>query len=269
LESRVASPVLQVKDLNLQLAQRHILRDITFSLPQGRMLGVVGPNGAGKSSLLKLLHGELMPSSGQIWLKNRPLQELSRRELAQQLAVVVQSPVPVFSLTTEQLLMMGLVPHKSWFAMTTSEDRQQIELALSKTGLTDLRTKTLDSLSGGELQRAFIARALVQNARVLLLDEPTNHLDVHYQHQILALIKQLGLTIVCCLHDLNLAASYCDDILLLNEGQICALGSADEVLQPELLSRVFRQPCRLIQQPGLARPIIHFYPVEREALHAG
>lgn len=259
----MVSPVLQVKDLNLQLAQRHILQHITFSLSQGRILGVVGPNGAGKSSLLKLLHGELLPTSGQIWLKNRRLSELSRREMAQQMAVVVQSPVPVFSLTTEQLLMMGLVPHKRWFAPTTSEDRQQIELALAKTGLMQLRTKTLDSLSGGELQRAFIARALVQNARIMLLDEPTNHLDVHYQHQLLTLIKQLGLTVVCCLHDLNLAASYCDDILLLNEGRMCALGSAHDVLQPELLSRVFRQPCRLIHQPDLPRPIIYFYPREK------
>lgn len=265
----MSSPVLRVEDLNLQLAQRAVLHNISFSLSQGRMLGVVGPNGAGKSSLLKLLHGELTPSSGQVWFKNRPLQTLSRRELAQQLAVVVQSPVPVFSLTTEQLLMMGLVPHKSWFAPTTSEDRQQIELALHKTGLLALRSHPLSSLSGGELQRAFIARALVQNARILLLDEPTNHLDVHYQHQILQLVKQLGLTIVCCLHDLNLAASYCDDIMVLDEGRMCALGSADEVLQPELLSRVFRQPCQLIHQPGLARPIIHFYPREREAGHGG
>lgn len=262
------SSVLQVKDLNLQLAQRQILRHISFSVSQGRMLGVVGPNGAGKSSLLKLLHGELLPASGQILLKNRPIQAYTRRELAQQVAVVVQSPVPVFSLTTEQLLMMGLVPHKRWLDPTTSEDRQHVELALHKTGLTALRTKTLDSLSGGELQRAFIARALVQNARILLLDEPTNHLDVHYQHQILGLIKQLGLTIVCCLHDLNLAASYCDDILLLNEGQVCALGPAKQVLQPELLSTVFRQPCRLIQQPDLTRPIIHFYPAEHGAMHA-
>ncbi|SEB02110.1 iron complex transport system ATP-binding protein [Alkalimonas amylolytica] len=252
--------VLQLHNVSLQLGQRTVLEQVSCSVTTGRTLGIVGPNGAGKSSLLRLLYGEIQASQGQVLFHNKVINTYRRAELARQMAVVMQSPVPVFNLTTEQMVMLGLVPHKRWFDPTTSQDHHQLQLALEKTGLLALRSKKLAELSGGELQRAFIARALVQNAKVLLLDEPTNHLDVHYQHQILQLIRQLNLTIVCCLHDLNLAASYCDDILLLDQGRVQAFGPAEQVLTPKRLTRVFQQPCLLLAHDELARPVIHFYP---------
>lgn len=255
----MASAVLQLQNVSLQLGQHTVLDQISCSVVAGRVLGVVGPNGAGKSSLLRLLYGELQANQGQVLFHHKAISSYRRAELARQMAVVMQSPMPVFSLTTEQMVMLGLVPHKRWFDPTTSQDYHQLELALLKTGLLALRHKKLAELSGGELQRAFIARALVQNARVLLLDEPTNHLDVHYQHQILQLIRQLNLTIVCCLHDLNLAASYCDDILLLDNGRLQAFGTAKQVLTAERLSQVFQQPCLMLPHAQLERPVIHFY----------
>lgn len=259
--------VLQLHNVSLQLGQRIVLDQVSCRVTAGRVLGVVGPNGAGKSSLLRLLYGELAASQGQVLFHNKSITSYRRADLARQMAVVMQSPVPVFSLTTEQMVLLGLVPHKRWFDPTTSEDHQQLQLALEKTGLLELRSKPLAELSGGELQRAFIARALVQNPKVLLLDEPTNHLDVHYQHQILQLIRQLNLTIVCCLHDLNLAASYCDDILLLDQGRVQDFGPAEQVLTAERLAQVFQQPCLMVPHAELVRPVIHFYQQQREARH--
>lgn len=258
------SAALQLQQVSLQLGGRTVLDQVSWQLPAGRVLGVVGPNGAGKSTLLRVLYGERVADSGQVLLHQRDLASYSRTELARQMAVVVQSPSPVFSLTTEQLVILGLVPHKRWFDPTTSQDRKQLQLALEKTGLLELRHTKLEALSGGELQRAYIARALVQNARILLLDEPTNHLDVHYQHQILQLIRQLQLTVVCCLHDLNLAASYCDDILLLDQGKVQAFGPVKEVLTAERLSQVFQQPCTMLSHPDLPQAVIHFHASPRQ-----
>ncbi|MEH8017648.1 ABC transporter ATP-binding protein [Rheinheimera muenzenbergensis] len=242
--------MLKLSAVSLQLSDTRVLQDINFALQDGEFIGIIGPNGAGKTSLLRLVQRTLAPSAGQITLQHKALDNYTATELARTVAVVNQTTLPLFALTAEQVAAMGLLPHKSWFEQNTSHDIAIVSRALAKVGLAAKAGQQVDTLSGGELQRLFIARALVQQPRLLLLDEPTNHLDVKYQHQVLQLTQQLGVAVLACLHDLNLAAWYCDKLLLLDQGRQVIFGSPQQVLQPDILQRVFDLPCQIHQQHG-------------------
>lgn len=252
--------MLKVSGLSLQLGSQLVLQDIAFSLPQQGILGVIGPNGAGKSSLLKLISRALPPTCGQILLRQRPLSQYTNQQLARTLAVVSQHPPPLFALTVFQVAVMGLLPHKSWFETTSSSDRASVTRALNKVGLANKADVLIDTLSGGELQRLYIARALVQQPALLLLDEPTNHLDVQYQHQVLQLLRELNIPVLVCIHDLNLAALYCDSLLLLNKGHQVAFGTPEQVLQHQQLQQVFALECQVSRHPALDKLQITFLP---------
>lgn len=252
--------MLELSAVCLRFGAKQVLHNISFSLQQGEFVGIIGPNGAGKSSLLRLIQGAVSAQSGQILLRQRELCHFTAAELAKTLAVVSQTSAPLFALTVEQVATMGLLPHKSWFELNSSHDAARVELALKKTGLYDKRSDIVDTLSGGEMQRLYIARALVQQPALLLLDEPTNHLDVQYQHQILHLVKALHIPLLACLHDLNLAAMYCDKLLLLNNGEQAAFGTPAEVLQPQLMQQVFGLPCEITLHPRLNKLQVTFIP---------
>lgn len=258
--------MLNVSAVSLQLGRQHVLQNIEFSLGNGEFIGVIGPNGAGKSSLLRLIQRAVPPDSGHILLRQRPLAQFGSQELARSLAVVSQHPPPLFALTAQQVAAMGLLPHKSWFELNTHSDQLQVSRALAKVGLADKAGQLIDTLSGGELQRLYIARALVQQPALLLLDEPTNHLDVQYQHQVLQLVRSLGIPVLACLHDLNLAALYCDKLLLLHQGQQCAFGTPQQVLQSERLQQVFGLPCEVAEHPQLQRLQVTFLPTKASSL---
>ena len=237
---------LQARQISLSIGQKVILHDIGLSLPKGKVLGVLGPNGAGKTSLLKALSGQRAFEGDVAW-QGMPIRDYSIQGLAQQIAVVNQVNDVVFSVTLQQVVRMGLLPHKSLLSRHTRRDEQRIEQAIQAVGLEHKQHQEFSSLSGGEQQRALIARALVQGSPLLILDEPVNHLDVYYQHQILQLLhdlaSQLNVTIVMSLHDMNLAAQYCDKLALLSEGQLVAFGQPNEVLEPSLLTEVFNITC--------------------------
>jgi iron complex transport system ATP-binding protein len=252
--------VLKLSAVSLMLDKQAILQNINFAQQHGEFIGIIGPNGAGKSSLLRLVQGAVTPNAGEVLLQQRPLHQYKAIELARTLAVVSQNPAPLFALTVEQVATMGLLPHKSWFELNHSQDVQQVQGALQKVGLQRKASQLIDTLSGGELQRLYIARALVQQPALLLLDEPTNHLDVQYQHQVLQLVRGLGIPALACLHDLNLAALYCDKILLLHQGKQCAFGTPEQVLQSSLLQQVFGLPCQVAPHPQLEKLQITFLP---------
>lgn len=239
---------LCVKQLSLTIGNKAILQDISFSLPQGQILAVLGPNGAGKTTLLKLLSGQIH-SQGKILWKNKTLCSYSKQKLAQQIAVVNQLNETVFAVTLEQVVRMGLLPHKALLARDNKQDKQQITKAIQAVGLADKIKQQFSTLSGGEQQRALVARALVQRSSLLVLDEPVNHLDVFYQHQILQLLRDLtenlAMTAVISLHDLNLAANYCDQICLLDGGKLVAFGCPDSVLDAKQLTTIFNTPCEV------------------------
>lgn len=229
--------------------QTFALLDVTLDIQANDFVGIIGPNGAGKSSLLQLLNGAVVPSQGKVLFTGRPLYRFSPRELAKNVASVAQINHPAAGLRCRDVAAMGLLPYKRWFDGDNEHDEQRVLLALGYVGLQHKALAFTNTLSGGELQRLYIARALVQQARVLLLDEPTNHLDVQYQHQILQLLQRIGKTVVCCIHDLNLAARYCNKLLLLAEGRVVAFGAPAEVLQAAQLEQVFSLPCEVSSHP--------------------
>jgi iron complex transport system ATP-binding protein len=252
--------LLSVNQLNWSVNNKTILKDVSFSLQKGEIVGIIGPNGAGKTSLLRCVLQYINNYQGEIRFNQQNIQSLTRQFIAQHIAVVNQINEPVFKLSVRDVVRMGLLPYKTFFARENSEDKLAIAQALEKTGLTQLKNEEFTHLSGGEQQRALIARALVQKADLLILDEPTNHLDVYYQHQILQLIKSLNLTVLMTIHDLNLANDYCSRLLLLDHGKIIADGTNEQVLDTELLTDVFGLPCQQITDVKTALKKVYFKP---------
>lgn len=250
---------LTVKQLGWEIDGKPILSEIDFSLHRGEMLGLIGPNGAGKSSLLRCLYRFIRPTQGQIQLFGQDIAKLSARELARQVAVVQQDTPQYFDLTTAQLVTMGLTPHKGMFALNSMEDKQSIAQALEKVGLSHKAQQQFERLSGGEKQRALIARVIVQRPSLLILDEPTNHLDVRYQIQILELVKNLGISVITSIHDLNLASALCDKLLLLDAGRVSAQGLPDEVLSEARISQVFGISAYIAPHPQHGKPHISYF----------
>lgn len=219
-------------------AQR-VVNDVSLRTRPGRVLGLIGPNGSGKTTVLRLLYGSLRPSSGQVRIDDRPLVDVTSRDLARAVAVVVQEGGGDTTMTVAEMVLLGRTPHAHSFSRLTEHDQQVATEALERVGALNLGPRAFAGLSGGEKQRVLIARAVAQEADHLLLDEPTNHLDIRYQHDILRLVQQLGRGGIVVLHDLNLAARYCDDLVLLDHGAVALQGTVDEVLEPELIERVY------------------------------
>ena len=262
--------VLSVTDLSWQLNDKHILSTINFSLTEGKMLGIIGPNGAGKSSLLRCLYRFIKPTLGNIELFGQDIGVLSAKQFAQQIAVVLQDTPHHFDMTCSQLIALGLTPHKNAFDFTSKQDRQEVANTLIKVGLQDKANQAYESLSGGEKQRALIARAIVQRPQLLILDEPTNHLDIRYQIQILELLHALNITVITSIHDLNLASALCDELLLLDNGRCLAKGTPKQVLTEQRIAEVFDVCCEVRPHPQHGNPLISYfygYDDSRRAQH--
>ncbi|MEO1796975.1 MAG: ABC transporter ATP-binding protein [Pseudomonadota bacterium] len=218
-----------------------VLHETTFSLAAGRVLGILGPNGAGKTTLLRLLYRFHRPLAGQVLLDGSDLWSMSARDAAQSVAAVLQEQPSDFALTVGEIVALGRTPHRRGFAGSSdAQDISIIDAALAQLDLHGLAHRHLGTLSGGERQRVMVARALAQEPRLLILDEPTNHLDIRNQLEVLELIRHLPLTIVTSLHDLNLAASVCDDVLLLQDGYPLGFGPPEDVLSEAAVSRAFQ-----------------------------
>lgn len=230
---------LQVNNLKFSIDNEEILKDISFDIKKGAFVGIIGPNGSGKSTLLKNIYRVYKPSSGKIILEERVLSKLKEKECAQKIAVLAQESNTYFDFTVEQIVKMGRYPYKSIFEDYSKEDLQIVRQTLQKVGLENDMNRTFSKLSGGEKQRALIARALVQNADFLILDEPTNHLDIGYQIQLMDLVKNLKMTTLAAIHDINLAAMYCDYLIVIHKGKIIKVGSPEEVITIALLKEIF------------------------------
>lgn len=228
-----------VRSVSHAYGANRVLNDVSFDVVPGKVLGLVGPNGSGKTTLLRTLYGAVTPDSGQVLFDGRDVREIAVREIAQQIAVVVQEPPGDLMHTVADTVLMGRTPHLSMFQRSSPRGDELAVRALERVGALHLASRGLDELSGGERQRVFLARALVQQAHCLLLDEPTNHLDVSFQHSLLDFVRQLSLTTVVVLHDLNLAARYCDAIVMLDRGEIIAQGRPDDVLVPATVGAAY------------------------------
>lgn len=252
--------MLRTENLQIRRGQKVVLSDVTLDVRPGEVLGVLGPNGAGKSTLLAALCGELAPTAGQVSLDRQALNQWKGSERAQRLAVLPQTSTLDFAFRVEEVVGMGRLPHQTGYA----RDAEIIEAALQAADVEHLTGRSYLALSGGERQRVHLARVLAQlwpgqNGQTLLLDEPTSMLDPLHQHTTLKAIRAFadrGAAVLIILHDLNLAARYCDRLLLLEEGRVCALDCPQAVLQPELLKAVFGLDVLVQPHPELGHPVI-------------
>jgi len=229
-------------------ATRWVINEVSFSVEEGEFWGIVGPNGAGKTTLLTLLDGIIEPQQGEIRLKGRALEEMSRREIAQQVAVLPQEVSFYFNFTSLEVVLQGRAPFLRALRLEGEQDVEIARQSMAKTGSLQFADLSVTELSEGEKQRVLVARALTQQPRLFLLDEPTANLDLNYQVEIMDLVKALSqqhrVTVVMASHDINLAAQYCDKLLLLKDGRVFCQGKPEEVLNERILTQVYE--CHLL-----------------------
>jgi len=216
-----------------------ILDSVDLQVAPGSFTGIIGPNGSGKSSLLKCIYGVIAPDSGAVHLDGEDIRRMKGRQLARKIAVVLQETVGEVHFTVLEIVLMGRHPHRHPFEGYNEEDLNIARESLTRVGLEGMEKRPFPTLSGGEKQRVLLARALTQRAPLLVLDEPTNHLDIRHAVEVLSLIQSMGITTLAVLHDLNLAAFYCDSIHVLSNGRIEACGAPGDVLTARLIRRVF------------------------------
>ncbi|MGQ0680005.1 MAG: ABC transporter ATP-binding protein [Actinomycetota bacterium] len=231
--------MITAKDISFGYNGSLVLDGISVNGVQGKVVGLIGPNGSGKTTLLRVLYGALGARAGLVSLDDDPIGSLSQQQIARRVSVVVQEGAADFPITAAEMVLLGRTPHLSMMQRHRPEDYRIAAAALTKVGMRPLAHRIYAGLSGGEKQRVLIARALAQQADHLLLDEPTNHLDIRYQHEVLELVRTLEVTTVVVLHDLNLAARYCDELILLDRGRIHCSGPPGHVLTPKVIEPVY------------------------------
>ena len=258
-EGHPRGPLLKATGLHVELGGQPILRDVEVTVERGEVVGLVGPNGAGKSTLLRVVTGLLRPSAGEVAIEGHALDALPRRELAKRVAVVQQLPEAPATMRVRDLVLLGRHPHLGLFARESHRDIEIAAAAMRRAGCERFADRELGSLSGGERRRAFIARSLAQEASLLLLDEPTSNLDAQAQVEILELVAELaehGAGVLLIVHDLTLAAAYCDRIVLLADGRVVADGPPSEVVTTDLVQRVYGRGVAVLAHPETGAPVV-------------
>ncbi|MEV5652659.1 ATP-binding cassette domain-containing protein [Nocardia sp. NPDC052254] len=237
-----------------------VLDDVTIEPAVGETIGVLGPNGSGKSSLLRLLSGIGRPDGGRVLLDGADISGWRRNRIARRVAVVEQHADTEIDITVEDVVSLGRIPHRGVFGGDAGSDAEAVRKALAHTAMADKAQNRWHTLSGGERQRTHIARALAQQPRELLLDEPTNHLDIRHQLDLLTLVTALPVTCYIALHDLNLAAMFCDRVLILDRGRIVGFGAPAEVITTDMVSRVYQVRAQIGTDPDRGYPVVSFRP---------
>ncbi|MDD5258432.1 MAG: ABC transporter ATP-binding protein [bacterium] len=255
---------LEISKIQFAYRKAMVLKDISFTVHQGDFLGIIGPNGSGKSTLLKILARLLKAREGTVALNDLDLKQYPIRTLAQKIALVPEETLLNFPFTVEELVLMGRSPHLPFLQPLAPKDHAKANDCMEKTSVRDLAGRRINELSSGERQRAFIAQALAQEPDILLLDEPTAHLDINHQIEIFNVLKNLqeqyGLTIITITHDLNLAALYCDTLLLLKGGELFSLGPPSQVLTAENIKNVYHTQVTVQQHQKIKKLQITLIP---------
>mgnify|MGYP006204768355 FL=1 len=272
----LSTPILptrtaQVRAHNLSFAYqaKRVLQDVSFELPKGKLIGIVGPNGSGKSTLLKLLARQLPLQGGQIELNGTPLQRYGMKALARELAFLPQRPVMAEGIRVEQLVQYGRHPHQGWFNQWSAEDALQVARARDAMQLQDIWQQVASSLSGGQAQRAWLGMILAQNTDLVLLDEPTSALDIGHQAEVMEAVLNIvgeGRTVLIVIHDLGVAARYCDEIIALDNGRIAAMGPAREVINKTLIDQLYDTDVDILAAPDDGAPVV--VPRRRKPIHS-
>lgn len=256
---------ITTQQLRAVLGNTEILRGIDFEANDQEFVGIIGPNGSGKSTLLRCIYRVLNPSGGAIYLDGKELSSYRVKESAQKIAVVAQHNYYNFEFSVRDVVMMGRAPHKRALDRDTAEDYQIMRQSLKAVGMQDFEERSFSTLSGGEQQRIILARALAQQTPCLILDEPTNHLDIKYQLWLMDIVKKLDCTIISAVHDLNIAAMYCDRLYAMKHGEIIAQGRPRELLTKELIKELYEVDAEIVtDQEGILRIFYHSYHKKEE-----
>ena len=237
---------IKSENINVTLEKNNILKGINIEVDNKEVVGIIGPNGSGKSTLLKCIYRVLKPNDGAILLDNVDIKEMSVKESSKRLAVLSQHNNYNFDFTVKDIVLMGRSPHKKFMESDNKEDYDIVNEALKKVDMFEFKDRSFQSLSGGEQQRVILARALAQQPKCLILDEPTNHLDIKYQLQLMRIVKGLGIEVIAAIHDLNIAAMYCDKIYVLKDGEIIKYGKPKDVLTKEIIKDVYEVDAEVI-----------------------
>ena len=261
--------MLHVSGISGGYGKEFIVKDVSFDVQKGEVLGILGPNGSGKSTLLKIISGILPKEAGFVEIAGRNAASYSPKEFARSVAVLPQLHAHAFSHTVRATVELGRYPYQTGlFSSWTKDDEQAVNHAMERTGVMRYADTLIESLSGGEQQRVFVAQALAQQAPLLLLDEPTNHLDIAYQQQLLDTIRSLAIdedkTVISVFHDVNLAALYCDRLLLMEHGEIAEIGVPQDVVKESIIQDVYKAAVKTQAHPELPKPQMTLLPSFRD-----
>ena len=251
---------IDIDSVGVKLSNKRIVDCASIHVDEGEFVGLIGPNGSGKSTLLKSVYRTLKHDQGEITLGGVPKGEISLRENAKRLSVVAQHNYYNFDFLIEEVVQMGRTPHKDPMEMDNKEDEAIVDDALRLVNMHHMKGRNVSSLSGGEQQRVILARALAQQTPCIVLDEPTNHLDIQYQLEVLDIVKSIGCTALCALHDLTLAAQFCDRVYILTDGRIVGEGRPEDVLTEEMIENVYGVRCSVTRVPETGLLNIAYFP---------
>lgn len=231
---------IEAKGIQVSFGEQEILKKISIEVEKNHFIGIIGPNGSGKSTLLKCIYRTLKPQGGAVYLDGTELSAMKPKESAKKLAVVAQHNYYNFEFTVNEVVLMGRSPHKRALERDNAKDYEIVNEALQTVRMEAFANRSFSTLSGGEQQRVILARALAQKTSCLVLDEPTNHLDITHQLQLLQIVKDLNVTVISAIHDLNIAAAYCDKLYVMKEGQVVGYGTPKEVLTSDFIREIYQ-----------------------------
>ena len=269
--SMISQNHLKIQNLDWNYGSQRVLNNLNFNIEKGKFYTILGTNGSGKTTLAKIITKSLEIDSDKIFLISEDLSKMNNKQTAKRIATVPQNTIVDFDFSVMDIVLMGRAPYLRRFQSETSYDLEIAKNAMKKTNTWHLKDKKIDEISGGERQRVIIARAITQDTEILILDEPISNIDIHHQIQLLDVLKNLNkeknITIITILHDLNLAAQYSDEIILLSEGEIVTIGNPQEVLTKEVIKEVYNIKVDMVVNPSTGRPYI--IPVFNELKKTG
>ena len=253
--------VLVAKNIQVKIRDKKIIKNISINIESGKIYSILGPNGSGKTTLLRAISRNLRPTNGSVHLKGKNIFKISSKHTARIMAVLTQIHSGMNNITVSQLVSYGRFAHRDWWKGKQLKDSEIIDECIEKTNLEKLKNRNMNTLSGGERQRAWIAMALAQKPELLILDEPTTFLDISHQIEIMELISKLNeednITILMVLHDINHAARYSDELIVLKEGRLYASGRPWDMLKPEILQEVFNIEAVITEDKEIKKPIFY------------
>lgn len=260
--------MLKVDSISIRYEKTNIINNFSFSVKKGEIASIIGPNGSGKSTLLKAVAKFIPYHEGTVLIGGKDLCSMKSKEVSQTMCMLSQKNQAPNDMTVIELISYGRHPHKKWYEKINEEDMKIVHWSLERTHLTGYENRLVSSLSGGESQRAWIAMALAQRPKILLLDEPTTFLDISHQHEVLELVRELnhemGMTVVMVLHDLNQAARYSDQIIVVQKGNRIMCGSPTCVMTPDMIREVYKMNAEVEYIPSETRPRIHLICTAKE-----